>query len=191
MEDERVDRLLRALPRETASAGFTARVLARLDEIEAAEARTPARFLGLPRITLPAAVLAATLVVAASLSLQTGGGLGVPAPRLQKSLLAPRAAARVPTGAPAWTAARARPASAVSTANLSPRQVAARRAELLLEEIQAEHGRLHDELRQLRAARPGTVYLGGDEDMDLVVHLDRVREMPAGQVRPVAAQQFD
>jgi len=182
MEDERIDRLLRALPRETASAGFTARVLARLDEIEAAEARTPARFLGLPRITLPAAVLAATLVVAASLSLQDGGGLLGPAPRLPKPPVAPRAVAQVRTGG--------RPVPA-SVASASPRRIETRRAALLLEEIQAEHGRLNDELRQLRAARPGTVYLGGDEDMDLVVHLDRVRELPPGQVRPVAAPQFD
>jgi len=81
--------------------------------------------------------------------------------------------------------------SVASTASASPRQIEARRDALLLEEIQAEHGRLNDELRQLRAARPGTVYLGGDEDMDLVVHLDRVRELPHGQVRPVAAPQFD
>jgi hypothetical protein len=178
MEDERIDRLLRALPRETASAGFTARVLARLDEIEAAEARTPARFLGLPRITLPAAVLAATLVVAASLSLQKPPLSPIPP-------ISPRRVAQTRAGVPAWTAARSVPASA-----RSPRQIAARRAALLLEEIQAEHGRLHDELRQLEA-RPGTVYLGGDEDMDLVVHLDRVRELPPGRVRPVAAQQFN
>jgi len=183
MEDERVDRLLRALPREMASPGFTARVLARLDRLEGARTtpRAPrmpgaSRFFGLPRLTLPAAVLAATLAVAASLSLQGGGMVPGPVP----------AAARPPQ-APAVAIAPAAPLlpTAVQASAGAPRsRMETRRAAALLAQIRAQHLRLHDEVRQLREARGATVYLGGDEDMDLVVHLDRVREQPERQLDP-------
>ena len=45
-------------------------------------------------------------------------------------------------------------------------------ARRLLQEIRAEHGRLERELRSL--SEPPVVYLGGDEQMDLVVDLDKV-----------------
>ena len=190
MEDERVDRLLRALPREMASPGFTARVLARLDRPEGARTTpraprmprmprmpwTTSRFFGLPRLTLPAAVLAATLAVAASLSLQGGGMVPGPVP----------AAARPPQ-APAVAIAPAAPLlpTAVPASAGAPRsRMETRRAAALLAQIRAQHLRLHDEVRQLREARGATVYLGGDEDMDLVVHLDRVREQPERQLDP-------
>jgi hypothetical protein len=191
---------LRALPRETASAGFTARALARLDEVE--EAGTPAWFLGLSRITLPAAVLAATtLGVAASVWLHNGSSLAGPrhplsamsspspmSPIWPISPISPISPATPPmtpvrSGAPVWNAPRAVPVSARSSRQRETRQAAA-----LLEGIQAEHDRLNAELRRLQA-RPSTVYLGGDEDMDLVVHLDQVRELPHGQIRTVADHQ--
>jgi hypothetical protein len=179
MDDERVDRLLRALPREMASPGFTARVLARLDRLEGAgtkprTSRAP-RFFGLPRITLPAAVLAATLAVAASLYLQ-GGGMP-PAPVVQQ----PPAIAELRPAAPA---APLLPMAVPASAGAPRSRVATRRAEALLAQIRAQHLRLHDEVRRLREAQSSTVYLGGDEDMDLVVHLDRVRERPERQLDP-------
>ena len=186
MDDERVDRLLHALPREMASPGFTARVLDRLDRLEGVGTTTRAprlprtsRFFGLPRLTLPAAVLAATLAVAASLSLQ-GGGMAPAAPRQP---LAPNVAAMTESR-PAAPAAPLLP-MAVRTSTGAPRsRMEPRRAEALLEQIRAQHLRLHDEVRRLREAQSATVYLGGDEDMELVVHLDRVREQPDRQLDP-------
>jgi hypothetical protein len=46
-------------------------------------------------------------------------------------------------------------------------------ARALLEEIRQEHGRLEDDLQAL-AEQPSVVYLGGDDELDLVVDLDRV-----------------
>jgi hypothetical protein len=49
-----------------------------------------------------------------------------------------------------------------------------------LDELRDEHGRLERELRRLQTLQQGNdaevVYLGGNEDMDLVVDLGRVRE---------------
>jgi hypothetical protein len=188
MEDERIDDLLRALPKETASAGFTARVLARLDEIEGGaipRTGTLARFPGLPRLTLPAAVLAATVVVAASL-LPRGGEAPAPLPAPRQpspSVTAPIALA--PERVAAFPAAQTLPAiSTISPASASERVPRRESLAALLREVHAERARVHHELRQLQAARSSTIYLGGDEDMDLVVHLDRVRELPDGQVPP-------
>jgi hypothetical protein len=181
MEDERVDRLLRALPREMASPGFTARVLARLDEVEgtkasrAGRAGTWARIFELPRLTLPAAVLAATLAVAASLYLE-GGGVLAPVPAARQSL-AP-AVAQIRPVAPA-------PLPIVPASTRRPeREISSRRAAALLEEIHAQSSRLQAEVRRVRESRGATAYLGGDEDMDLVVHLDRVREQPDRPLDP-------
>ncbi|HTQ81018.1 MAG TPA: hypothetical protein VMM92_13550 [Thermoanaerobaculia bacterium] len=162
MEDERVDRLLRALPQVTASAGFTARVLARLDEEEV----QASRIFGLPRLTLPAAVLAATLVVAASLSLQEGGRTLVrpPASHPPARLLAP-----------VTQAATLTPVNLRASVPVSRHALEVRRA---MREIRAEQGRLHADLRRLSERQGATLYLGGDEDVDLVVHLDQIREVP-------------
>ena len=54
------------------------------------------------------------------------------------------------------------------------------RAQQLLRELRAEHGQIKRELESLPA--PPVVYLGGNEDMDLVVDLRRVREVDG--VRP-------
>ena len=168
MDDERVDRLLRGQPREVASPGFTARVLVRLDEAEMARG---ARIFGLPRLTLPAVVLAATLAVAASLSLQGGGIL--PAPPARPPLASDAAHGRHGARAPLPAVRLVRMASAGRTRDLR----ATRHARALLQEIRTDHTRLHDEMRR-RAAQSSKIYLGSDEEADLVVHLDQVRELP-------------
>lgn len=53
------------------------------------------------------------------------------------------------------------------------------RAQQLLRELRAEHGQIKRELESLPA--PPVVYLGGNEDMDLVVDLRRVREVDGVQ----------
>lgn len=62
-----------------------------------------------------------------------------------------------------------------------------------LEEIrrqQAELARELAELKELAAADLPLVYLGGDEETDLVLDLDRLarRRPPAGQVRPASLE---
>jgi hypothetical protein len=190
MDDERVDRWLRALPREMASPGFTTRVLARLDRLDEAGAGArsgrAARIFGLPRLTLPAAVLAATLAVAASLSLQGGGMLPAPVvpPPAAPQAVRPSAPAPLPTLGPRrMIGTSLASSSTMPNARRTPNGLSARQARALLEEIQSEHHQVHDEMRQ-REAQSSTVYLGGDEDMDLVVHLDRVRELPDRQADP-------
>ena len=190
MDDERVDRLLRALPRETASPGFTARVLERLDHLERVEARARtkrvARIFGLPRLTLPAVVLAATLAVAASLSLQGGGMLTStarpPLPSASEGVTG-RHGARPPLRSQSLLGGtpRMNVASLASTGKTS--NLRAARVRALLQEIQNDHNRLHNEMRR-NAAQRAKIYLGGDEDADLVVHLDQIRELPGRQDDP-------
>jgi hypothetical protein len=188
--------MLRALPREMASLGFTVRVLERFDDLKRVEAETRtkrvARIFGLPRLTLPAVVLAATLAVAASLSLQGGGMLTSPP-------LAPRHGVRAPLSSSMGTPQRAMaphaalapmspmpPMSTLTTLASNGRMRdlhAARQARALLQEIRTDHLRLHDEMRR-REAQSSKIYLGSDEDADLVVHLDQVRELPGRQDDP-------
>lgn len=56
------------------------------------------------------------------------------------------------------------------------REQALRKAEAkrLLEELRAEHSQLEQELREI--AEPPVIYLGGDEDVDLVVDMGRVQD---------------
>jgi len=66
----------------------------------------------------------------------------------------------------------------VSTGILVERQAAARRARdaqarQVLDDLRAEHGRLRRELREI--SQPPVVYLGGNEDVDLVLDLGQVR----------------
>jgi hypothetical protein len=169
MEDERIDRLLRTLretPPAKAAPDFTARVLARLDAPEGASANW------LPRLTLPAAALAATLVVAASLLFTE---TQTPVPQTHPSA---RAAARTGSGAPAAHSPAAAP---VRTAD-ALRDDRVRR---MLAQIRSEHVRLESDLQRLRQAGGQPVlYVGGDEQLDLIVNLNRVRDLPARQARP-------
>jgi hypothetical protein len=53
--------------------------------------------------------------------------------------------------------------------------IASARAERALAEIRAEHARLEREVQDLSAQQPSVVYLGGNEDVDLVIDLGKVR----------------
>jgi hypothetical protein len=70
--------------------------------------------------------------------------------------------------------------AAVSTGLLIDRQAASReateadRARQVLEDLRAEHGRLERELREM--SQPPVVYIGGNENVDLVLDLGKVRE---------------
>lgn len=67
---------------------------------------------------------------------------------------------------------------------LSPRRsVDTAEARQILEEIRAEHGRLERELREI--SEPPVVYLGGDEQVDLVLDLGNVG---GNEVAPAAYQ---
>lgn len=59
-------------------------------------------------------------------------------------------------------------------------------ARRLLQEIRAEHDRIEQELRAL--SEPPVVYVGGDEEVDLVVDLDRV---PAEDGATPATYRYD
>jgi hypothetical protein len=64
---------------------------------------------------------------------------------------------------------------AVSAGVLVDRQAAARDAQAqTLRDLRAEHERLQRELREL--SEPSVVYIGGNEDVDLVLDLGKVRE---------------
>ena len=49
------------------------------------------------------------------------------------------------------------------------------RAEKALAEIRAEHARLEREVQDLSEQQPSVIYLGGNEDVDLVLDLGKVR----------------
>lgn len=51
--------------------------------------------------------------------------------------------------------------------------LAAAEAQRMLQEIRAEHGRLAQEVQSL--SQPPVVYIGGNEDVDLVLDLGKVR----------------
>lgn len=126
MEDQQLGRLLRDLPEERARPGFTARVLARLDEPE----RRPAVWW--PRLAV-AGIPAALLVIGISV------GLG----------------------------ARPEP--------LSPDRAA--EARQILDELRAEQERLEQDFETLRGTDGGgVIYLGGNEEIDLVVDMSNLPE---------------
>ena len=51
--------------------------------------------------------------------------------------------------------------------------IEAAEAQRMLQEIRAEHGRLEQEIHEL--SQPPVVYIGGNEDVDLVLDLGKVR----------------
>jgi hypothetical protein len=65
-------------------------------------------------------------------------------------------------------------AVAVSTGVVMDRQAQSRKDEArrILQEIRAEHGRLEQEIQEL--TEPPVVYIGGNEDVDLVLDLGKV-----------------
>ncbi len=135
MENQRLGRTLRELPRERAKDDFTARVLARLD--------APRR-----RRRLPLATLGAAAAAALGLALIAG---------------------------PLRTAERE-----------ESRRQAAAEARRLLEELRRDHQALATELEAL-AEEPPLIYLGGDDEVDLVLDLSRVPAAPPGAVRGAAS----
>ena len=128
MENQRMTELLRELPRERARSGFTARVLARLDEPQAPARRWPAR---LAPVALSASLVLAVIV-----------GTVIRDQRREEALEAVQA-------------------------------------------LRAEHGRIERELQELSSAPP-VYYLGGDEDVDLVMDLRKVQ--PDSGVKPAAVR---
>jgi anti-sigma factor RsiW len=64
--------------------------------------------------------------------------------------------------------------TAISTGVVMDRQAQARKDEArrILQEIRAEHGRLEQEIHEL--SQPPVVYIGGNEDVDLVLDLGKV-----------------
>ena len=132
MEDNQLTELLRELPREQARAGFTARVLERLDAD--------------PRST---PLWSFRLALATAAGGRGGGGRGG-------------------GGGGAW-----------GTRGREARKAQAQQA---LQEIRAEHGRLEQELREMTESP--VVYLGGDENVDLVLDLGKVRNAEA--IAPVS-----
>jgi hypothetical protein len=189
--ERRLARLLRELPREGASPGFTPRVLERL---EAEGWQAPRASQGRPaRLALAAAALAAaSLGMAIGLLRPPGppaagreetvalpavagaakGAASTPRPdagRLARSTVAD-AAASEPAGRGGLegsTPAQGRAGAESSDAAL---------AHQLLRELRDESGRLERELRDLRRPQREILYLGGDDELDLVVDLSRVRE---------------
>ena len=86
-----------------------------------------------------------------------------------------------PRKAPRWsfrltlaTAAATLAVVAISAGVLNREPRGAGQARQALQELRAEHGRLEQELREISA--PPVVYLGGDENVDLVLDLTKVRD---------------
>jgi len=207
MEEERLIHLLRGLPREMASGGFTTQVLRRLDD-QASPARDRARRRPYPqrwhRLMMATATVAALGVsVGVSVGVLQRGRSPLPVAANLRPILAN-------ANAPASSAARGALNMASSPMDRTFRHegaagelpavepgrpsaasqlgtaLDAAQAHQLLRELQLERGRLERELRSLR--RPGggpstVLYLGGTENFDLVLSTGRTRPQgaPAGE----------
>jgi hypothetical protein len=189
--ERRLVRLLRELPREGASPGFTPRVIERLEaEGWQGPRASPGRAARL--------AVAAAAVAAASLGMAIGllRPSGPPAAGREESVARPAVAGAAKGTAPApqadagrlarstvAAAAASGPAERGSLEGSTPAQGRAgaetsdaAQAHQLLRELRDESGRLERELRDLRRPRREVLYLGGDDELDLVVDLSRVRE---------------
>jgi hypothetical protein len=196
MEDDKLardlTRLLRELPPEKARDGFTAAVLRRLGAL-AADAIPPApedagqgfagrpfgwlgRPAGAPRLAGAAVALGAlvaTLVSVVALPRQEGLRPAAPASRL-----AAGGAPRIAVPAPAEPAARLASAAGGGRGQAPDAMLDRLQARRLLSELRGEEAQLERELRRLhRGARPRVIYLGGDEQVDMVIDLNRVPEV--------------
>jgi|HubBroStandDraft_3_1064219.scaffolds.fasta_scaffold11265_3 hypothetical protein len=182
MEDERLTRLLQELPRERARAGFTAGVLRRLAAGEPGRARPAGRAAASPRFAAAAVTLACLLILLALPRREEPGTAAAPGRALAPST-APHP---TPRAAGPWTAegARVEPTARLASALTAGRgtvpaaSVDRMQARRLLSELQGEEARLERELRRLhRGVRPKVIYLGGDENVDMVIDLNRVSEV--------------
>jgi hypothetical protein len=83
---------------------------------------------------------------------------------------------RVPRPALAWAAVATMAVAITAGVWMDARRDAleARRAQRALAEIRAEHERLAQEVEEL--SQPPVIYLGGNEEVDLVLDLGKVRE---------------
>jgi hypothetical protein len=205
MEEERLIHLLRGLPREMAPGGFTAQVLRRLDDRgssagdRARRRPYPQRWhrlmvatatvaaLGVSvgvsvgvlqreRSTLPLAANLRPILANAPASAAAREELGMAASPMDRTFRHEGAGGELPAADPGRRSAAAPVGAALDAA----------RAHQLLRELQLERGRLERELRSLR--RPGggpptVLYLGGNENFDLVLSTGRTRPpgAPAGE----------
>ena len=112
--------------------------------------------------------------------------------RVMKSLDSPeRAAPRSPRLALAASAAVAILAMAgvLIDRQAGPRDpIRTLQAEQALQELRAEHGRLRQELQEL--SQPPVVYIGGNEDVDLVLDLGQVRESEGAKPAAYRSETF-
>ncbi len=205
MEEERLIHLLRGLPREMAPGGFTAQVLRRLDD-QASLASDRARRRPYPqrwhRLMVATATVAALGVsVGVSVGVLQRGRSPLPLAANLRPILASAPASAAAHGEISLTsspmdrtfrhegAAGELPAvdpgrrSAVTPLGA---MLDAAQAHQLLRELQVERGRLERELRNLRrpgGGPPAVLYLGGNENFDLVLSTGRTRPQgaPAGE----------
>jgi hypothetical protein len=183
MDEERLIHLLRALPQEQARAGFTARVLRRLDDEAEGTASSRLYASRLHRLMLASATVATVAVSVALL------------PREHTPL--PLSVTLAPVGATMKVAAALRPLAAHRLAPQRLLQQAFSRpaaeidttqARQQLQELRQESSRLERELHSMQrpvirhaSAPPAEVYLGSDEGADLPLSTGRTR---AAQVAP-------
>jgi hypothetical protein len=184
MDEERLIHLLRALPQEQARAGFTARVLRRLDDEAEGTASSRLYASRLHRLMLASATVATVAVSVALL------------PREHTPL--PLSVTLAPVGATMKVAAALQPLAAhrLAPQRLGLQQAFSRPAAELdttqvrqqLQELRQESSRLERELHSMQrpavrraSAPPAEVYLGSDEGADLPISTGRAR---AAQVAP-------
>jgi hypothetical protein len=200
MEEERVVHLLHELPLQRASAGFTARVLRRLDEAPALRRAAQGGLSRLDRLMVAAATVAALGVSLSLLQRERAGGplaaglASAPTAATATAItadIATRAAGggRMAAALQGRSGRRLAPlplaygaSPAAGPAALQPNFVQAR---AMLRQIRQESGQLERELHSLRgsgqprtaaaASSASAIYLGGDESVDLVLTPGRAR----------------
>jgi hypothetical protein len=219
MEEERVVHLLHELPLQRASAGFTTRVLRRLDETPASRSAAPRGMRRLDRLMVATATVAALGLSITLLQRERAGGplaAGLASAHTaaiaNSANLAARAAggrlAATLQGQPERRLAPQRLAFGASPA-AGPAALQANfvQARAMLRQLRQESGRLERDLHSLRgsggssgssgsrfsrsAAAPASassIYLGGDESVDLVLTPARIR---ARQPAPDPADRDD
>lgn len=194
MEEERVVHLLHELPLQRASAGFTTRVLRRLDETPASRSAAPRGMRRLDRLMVAAATVAALGLSITLLQRERAGGplaAGLASAPTATNLAARAAGGRMAATLQGRTERRLTPqplaygaSPAAGTAAQQPSFVQAR---AMLRQLRQESGRLERDLHSLRGsggsrlprtAAPtsaSSIYLGGDESVDLVLTPARIR----------------
>ncbi len=191
MEEERLTRLLRDLPHERALAGFTSRVLRRLDEGEAGPRPVAVRTMerrpahngyrwAAVTVTLTAFCLSAVLLQRE----HAQGAYSPAAPASPPAMdhLMPQVAARATADGSLADTHRAQRLDLPTLASLSPAAAGGRygssRARQELRSLREGRGPLDNGLHGMHrsgALPPPVVYLGGDENLDIVLNSGHVR----------------